>query len=157
MVTATVASGVLGQQAFAVAPNPDPYLIDFGSLTTPLAPLSVPAELNRLRVVDTRGGGYGWMLTATLSDFHSGDNTIAAARLVLDPACASANPYSAPGIIDAGESSFASPILLCAKDDQLGGGGSTGGEYDVTGPLTLTVPSFQPTGTYRAVMTVFLA
>lgn len=48
-----------------------------------------------------------------------------------DPACASASPYSAPGINDAGE-------------------------YDITGPMTLSVPSFQPTGTYRAVMTVFL-
>ena len=125
--------------------NPDPYLIDFGSLTTPVAPLSVPAELNRLRVVDTRSSVfYGWMLTATLSDFRSGDNTIAAARLTLDPACASANPYSAPGIIDAGESSFASPILLCAKDDQIGGGGSTGGEYDITGPMTLTVARSSP-------------
>ena len=157
MVTVTVESGTLAQQAFAVAPNPDPYLIDFGSLTTPLAPLAVPAELNRLRVVDTRGGVYGWMLTATVSDFRSGDFVIPASRLALDPACASANPYSAPGVIDAGESSFASPILLCAKDDQIGGGGSTGGEYDITGPMTLTVPSFQPTGTYMAVMTVFLA
>jgi len=118
-------------------------------------PQAFPAVLDRLRVIDIRGV-YGWMLSAALSDFRSGDNSIAAARLTLDPACAPGSPYSAPGILDAGESSFASPILLCAKDDQIGGGGSTGGEYDITGAMTLTVPSFQPTGTYRAVMTVFL-
>ena len=140
-----------------MAPNRSPYVLDFGEVTSPIVPTQIPGALNRLRVVDTRGGVYGWMLSATLSDFHSGDHTIASSRLTLDPACASANPYSAPGVIDAGESTFASPILLCAKDDQIGGGGSTGGEYDITGPMTLTIPSFQPTGEYMAVMTVFLA
>ena len=108
---------MLAQQAFAVPPNPSPYVLDFGEVTSPIVPTQIPGALNRLRVVDTRGGIYGWMLTATLSDFRSGDFVIPASRLALDPTCASGNPYSAPGVIDASESSFASPILLRSKDD----------------------------------------
>jgi hypothetical protein len=48
-------------------------------------------------------------------------------------------------------------VNLCTKGTNLNNYGTTGGVFNVTGPLELKVPPFQAVGTYQAIMTVTLA
>ncbi len=148
-------------------------------MTTPLAPTPCPASLNPITVTDNRGGGYGWTLSATMTNFAgAGSNTIANSRLAASPACAPAAAgeawdYDAPGQIRGGRlrpgdasrrvrspgrsQTFGGTVTLCVKDGQVNPTSqSSGGIYTVSAPLTLTVPSFQAADVYTATMTITL-
>jgi hypothetical protein len=119
-------------------------------------------------------------LTATGTGFTGvPSGTIAASNLTATPACAAATnstawDYSASGktaisgfdaTLNAGgvtagsaAQAFGSTVNLCTKDTTANSTtGSTGGVYNVTSSLSLTVPAFQQAARYTAVVTVTLA
>jgi hypothetical protein len=153
-----VPNTALALQAYTSGANSGPTSIDFGSLTSPLAPTVINGDLNRLQVVDQRNGVFGWSLTATLSSFTGPGGSMAATNLTATPVCTAVGAGSAPGAV-AGVAlqNFGSLVQLCNKDTQTGTGGTTSGVYTIDAALGLTVPAFQSAGTYNAVMTITLA
>jgi hypothetical protein len=159
--------------------NTNATTVNLGTLTSPLSPVPINARMNDITVTDTRGGTFGWTLSASLTDFDgSGSNAISRGQLAISPTCSpatSANAWDydavgqaaipgfdastiAPGA-SAGSASqtFASAVALCTKNtDENVTTGSSGGVYNITGPLLMTVPAFQAADKYTAVMTVLL-
>jgi hypothetical protein len=147
----------LGLRAFTAGGNPDPITVALGSIESPKAPTLLPGNLNRFEVIDDRNGLYGWTLSATMSDFvGDAGGSLDSAALVASPTCTAA-PGAAPGAT-AGDSNqnFSGTVLLCTKDAQVGGGGSTSGIYTIDTTLQLTVPAFQRADNYVAIVTVML-
>jgi hypothetical protein len=160
--------------------NSDATTVNLGTITTPLAPAVIAGTLNDITVSDNRGGTNGWSLTATGTSFTGvPSGTIAASALTATPSCAAATnstawDYSAVGktaisgfdaTLNAGgvtagsaAQAFGSTVNLCTKDTTANSTtGSTGGVYNVTSSLSLTVPAFQQAARYTAVVTVTLA
>jgi hypothetical protein len=160
--------------------NTDATTVNLGTLTTPLAPVVITGTLNDITVSDNRGGTNGWSLTATGSGFTGVPaGTIAASNLTATPACAAATNSTAwdytavgktaisgfddtlnAGGVTAGSAAqaFGSTVNLCTKNTTPNvTTGSTGGVYNVTSSLALTVPAFQQAARYTAVVTVTLA
>ena len=160
--------------------NSDATTVNLGTITTPLAPAVIAGTLNDITVSDNRGGTNGWSLTATGTSFTGvPSGTIAASALTATPSCAAATnstawDYSAVGktaisgfddTLNAGgvtagsaAQAFGSTVNLCTKDTTANSTtGSTGGVYNVTSSLALTVPAFQQAARYTAVVTVTLA
>lgn len=160
--------------------NSDATTVNLGTITTPLAPAVIAGTLNDITVSDNRGGTNGWSLTATGTGFTGvPSGTIAASALTATPSCAAATnstawDYSAVGKtaisgfddtlsaggVTAGSAAqaFGSTVNLCTKDTTANSTtGSTGGVYNVTSSLELTVPAFQQAARYTAVVTVTLA
>jgi len=160
--------------------NSDATTVNLGTITTPLAPAVISGTLNDITVSDNRGGAYGWSLTASGTSFSGvPSGTIAASALTATPSCAAATnstawDYSAVGKtaisgfdatlsasgVTAGSAAqaFGSTVNLCTKDTTANSTtGSTGGVYNVTSSLSLTVPAFQKAARYTAVVTVTLA
>ena len=160
--------------------NSDATTVNLGTITTPLAPAVITGTLNDITVSDNRGGTNGWSLTATGSGFTGvPSGTIAASALKATPSCAAATnstawDYSAVGktaisgfddTLNAGgvtagsaAQAFGSTVNLCTKDTTTNGTtGSTGGVYNVTSSLSLTVPAFQKAARYTALVTITLA
>ncbi len=140
--------GTLGMRAFATAPNPDAETIAF-TTEVPSAVTVLSAPLNRVRVVDRRGGAYGWTLSAAATDLEApGGQTISKALLAATPTCAGVGA-APPGAVAGGPNQgLGGPVTLCAKDTQTSGG-TTDGEWDVGGTLTLSLPSFQAAASYE--------
>ena len=160
--------------------NSDATTVNLGTITSPFAPAVIAGTLNDITVSDNRGGTNGWSLTATGTSFTGvPSGTIAASALTATPSCAAATSstawdYSAVGKtaisgfdaslnaggITAGSAAqaFGSTVNLCTKDTTANSTtGSTGGVYNVTSSLSLTVPAFQQAARYTAVVTVTLA
>ena len=160
--------------------NSDATTVNLGTITTPLAPAVIAGTLNDITVSDNRGGTNGWSLTATGTSFTGvPSGTIAASALTATPSCAAATSstawdYSAVGKtaisgfdaslnaggITAGSAAqaFGSTVNLCTKDTTANSTtGSTGGVYNVTSSLSLTVPAFQKAARYTAIVTITLA
>jgi len=160
--------------------NTDATTVNLGTLTTPLAPVVITGTLNDITVSDNRGGVNGWSLTATGSSFAGvPSGTIAASALTATPSCAAATTstawdYSAVGKtaisgfdaslnaggITAGSAAqaFGSTVNLCTKSTAVNATtGSTGGVFNVTSSLSLTVPAFQKAARYTALVTITLA
>jgi hypothetical protein len=160
--------------------NSNETTVNLGTITTPLAPAVISGTLNDITVSDNRGGTNGWSLTATGTGFTGvPSGTIAASALKATPSCAAATnstawDYSAVGktaisnfdaTLNAGgltaggaAQAFGSTVNLCTKDTTANSTtGSTGGVYNVTSSLSLTVPAFQQAARYTAVVTVTLA
>ena len=160
--------------------NSDATTVNLGTITSPFAPTVIAGTLNDITVSDNRGGTNGWSLTATGTSFTGvPSGTIAASALTATPSCAAATSstawdYSAVGKtaisgfdaslnaggITAGSAAqaFGSTVNLCTKDTTANSTtGSTGGVYNVTSSLSLTVPAFQQAARYTAVVTVTLA
>ena len=56
-----------------------------------------------------------------------------------------------------GTQTWAGTVTLCTKDTTVNvTSQSTAGEYDITGPLTLTVPALQHYGDYNSVISIKL-
>jgi len=180
VVRVAVTPGNLSQRAYTSGINPGPNSIELGTITTPVKPTPVIGTLNEVVVTDHRGGTLGWSLTATLSNFVGSNplHLMGPWNLESSPTCQPATPATAydydspttstvPGFEStsvapgqaAGPSSqsFASSVNLCTKDTTPNATtGSTGGIYNITSPLVLTVPGFQAADVYTAVMTVKL-
>ena len=129
---------------------------------------------------DNRGGTNGWSLTAAGTSFTGvPSGSIAAAALKATPSCAGATNSTAWDYLNAGKvaisgfdatlnaggvsagsaaQAFGSAVNLCTKTTAVNAGtGSSGGVYNVTSSLALTVPAFQQAARYTAVITVTLA
>jgi len=135
--------------------------INLGYLTVSSAVQTLTGCINRVHVTDQRGGNFGWSLTATMPNFtDAAAHTIAQGALAITPACGidPLVPLSAAGVTAGGAAqTFASVVTLCTKDTTVGvQSQSTAGEYDITGPLTLTVPQFQHYGDYNSVISIKL-
>ena len=159
--------------------NPDPTTINLGSITSPLAPAAIVGTLNDITVSDNRGGSYGWTLSAELEDFVGNPSgSISKGQLTVTAACQAATSLdawdyasstktaisgfdgslNAPGAFAYGAQDFSSVVNLCTKDTQENSiSQTTGGVYNVSGALTLTVPAFQAAARYVATMTVTLS
>ena len=160
--------------------NSDATTVNLGTITSPFAPAVIAGTLNDITVSDNRGGTNGWSLTATGTSFTGvPSGTIAASALTATPSCAAATSstawdYSAVGKtaisgfdaslnaggITAGSAAqaFGSTVNLCTKDTTANSTtGSTGGVYNVTSSLSLTVPAFQKAARYTAIVTITLA
>ena len=160
--------------------NSDATTVNLGTITSPFAPAVIAGTLNDITVSDNRGGTNGWSLTATGTSFTGvPSGTIAASALTATPSCAAATSstawdYSAVGKtaisgfdaslnaggITAGSAAqaFGSTVNLCTKSTAVNATtGSTGGVYNVTSSLSLTVPAFQKAARYTAIVTITLA
>jgi hypothetical protein len=160
--------------------NADATTVNLGTLTTPLAPVVIAGTLNDITVSDNRGGTNGWSLTATGTGFTGvPSGTIAASALTATPSCAGATNSTAWDYSNAGKvaitgfdatlnaggltagsaaQAFGSTVNLCTKSTAVNSTtGSTGGVYNVTSSLSLTVPAFQQAARYTAVITITLA
>ena len=82
-------------------------------------------------------------------------------QVAITPACASVNAASAPGAVaGSAAQTYAGTVSLCVKDNQIAnapGSQTSGGQWSINGPLTLTVPAFQAAGQYNSVMTINLS
>ncbi len=136
-VNAEVLPGTLAQAATVTGSNSDEGNIDLGTTPTALADADLTGDLNTVTVTDTRGGTYGWSLTANMGDLTGGTGSIPAANLVIDPSSTPTIGASAPGASDEVAQNFGSTVTLCVKDAQTGASGTTGGEWDVAGGVTL--------------------
>jgi hypothetical protein len=82
--------------------NNNATTVNLGTITSPLAPAPVSGTLNDVTISDTRGGSYGWSLTATLTNFTGATGkSMAKSTLTATPGCATATngnawDYSAP-------------------------------------------------------------
>jgi hypothetical protein len=148
----------LSLQTYKSSSNATNTGVDFGSITSPKQPTPLAGDLNQIQVIDQRYGAFGWSLTATLSNFVGTRVNMSKSVLAITPICTTIGTASAPGASPGGSSqSFANPVTLCTKDTQTGAGDTTSGVYNVDGALTLTIPAFQSSGVYTAIMTVTLA
>ena len=167
-VNLTVAPGALTQAAVLDASansngstNSSNTVVNFGSITSAVTTGSLSAKLNPITVADARGGTAGWSLTATSTNFtDASSHTINKSNLVTSPTCAadSGAPLSAGGTTaGSAAQSFSSTVNLCTKDTAVNSTTqSSGGKYNITAPLTLSIPAFQIAGTYSATVTVTL-
>lgn len=167
-VNLTVAPGALTQAAVLDASansngstNSSNTVVNFGSITSAVTTGSLSAKLNPITVADARGGTAGWSLTATSTNFtDASSHTINKSNLVTSPTCAadSGSPLSAGGTTaGSAAQSFSSTVNLCTKDTAVNSTTqSSGGKYNITAPLTLSIPAFQIAGTYSATVTVTL-
>ena len=148
----------LSLQTYKAASNATNTGVDFGSITSPKQPTPLSGDLNQIQVIDQRYGSFGWSLTATLSNFVGTRVNMSKSVLAITPICTTIGTASAPGATPGGSNqNFATPVTLCTKDTQTGSGDTTSGVYNIDGALTLTVPAFQSSGVYTAIMTVTLA
>ncbi len=161
--------------------NPDARTVSLGVIPPSSSTVIASGALNNYTIADNRGGGSGWSLTASLSDF--GGNTGAAfeaSRALGSFSCQQAtaeNAYDtradgtavisgfdpaavAPGVIPGPAlQSFGSTVNLCTKDGTTSPTSqSTGGIYNASVLFTVSVPpSVSATQTtYVAYLTVFL-
>lgn len=167
-VNLTVAPGSLTQAAALDnsanpngSTNSSNTVVNFGSITSAVTTGSLTAKLNPITVADARGGTAGWSLTATSTNFtDASSHTINKSNLVTSPTCAadSGAPLSAGGTTaGSAAQSFSSTVNLCTKDTAVNSTTqSSGGQYNITAPLTLSIPAFQIAGTYSATVTVTL-
>ena len=160
--------------------NSDATTVNLGTITSPFAPTVIAGTLNDITVSDNRGGTNGWSLTAAGTSFTGvPSGSIAAAALKATPSCAGATNSTAWDYANAGKvaisgfdatlnaggvsagsaaQAFGSAVNLCTKTTAVNAGtGSSGGVYNVTSSLALTVPAFQQAARYTAVITVTLA
>jgi hypothetical protein len=165
----TVTGGVLKQAATVVStPNPNgsansnATTVNFGSVATPVSAVVLPASLNQVQVTDTRGGTFGWSLTATLPNLTApGGLSISNANVTATPSCAAdaGNPLSAPGATaGTAAQAYSGTVNLCTKNNAVNATTlSSGGVYNVNAALALTIPAFQAAGAYSSVMTITLS
>ena len=160
--------------------NSNETTVNLGTITTPLAPVVIAGTLNDITVSDNRGGTNGWSLTASGTSFTGvPSGTIAASALKATPSCAAATNSTAWDYLNAGKvaisgfdatlsaagltvgsaaQAFGSTVNLCTKDTTPNSTtGSTGGVYNVTSSLSLTVPAFQKAARYTAIVSITLA
>jgi hypothetical protein len=159
--------------------NPNPTTVNLGSITSPFAPTTIIGNLNDITVSDTRGGTFGWSLTASMTNFTGvASSTLPNSAMTATPTCSAATvgdawDYDAPGqsvipgfdpsLVAPGQAagsaaqSFGGTVSLCTKNtDENLISGSSGGVYTVKSTLNLTIPSFQAADKYTAIMTITL-
>jgi polyhydroxybutyrate depolymerase len=178
-VNVSILQGTLVQRAYASGLNPNATTISLGSIISPTAPTALNATLNPITVSDSRGGTFGWSLTAVLSTFSGSTGTsINNSRASVTASCAPATAgtaweysavgqtavsgyesfYAAGGAAGGGSQSLGSAVNLCTKDGTVNATtGSTGGIYNATAGISLVVPAFQASDSYVAILTVTLA
>jgi len=160
--------------------NPNATTVNMGTITSPFSPTTIIGNLNDITVSDTRGGSFGWSLTASMTGFTGvASSTLPNSALTATPTCSVATAgnawdYDAPGqsvipgfdasLVAPGQAagtaaqSFGGTVSLCTKNtDENLTSGSSGGVYTVRSTLSLTIPSFQAADKYTATMTITLA
>ncbi|MEU8243876.1 WxL domain-containing protein [Actinoplanes missouriensis] len=115
-------------------------------------------SLKPINVTDNRGSTLGWELAAEVTDFTGvPGGTIPAGALTWTPSCA--DHTGATNATAAVAGSAAVPVneaTLCSGPASTGGT-VTGGSYDASAELSLTVPAIQLAGTYTATLTLTLS
>ncbi len=156
-------SGSLQQQLIGTGTNPDASSVQLGSVTTSATPQTLTGPLNTVNVTDSRGGTYGWILTAQMVDPMSASGsgaTIPASAVTLSGVtCAptAGQPDSAPAVVGTGGTLDSSVTLCSVEAGSTGGDGTSNGDYDVDANVSLTVPAFQSTGEYSGTIILTLS
>ncbi|NUU20308.1 MAG: hypothetical protein HOV68_02155 [Streptomycetaceae bacterium] len=130
--------------------------IDFGSATLNGQAQTLNANLNRVTVLDSRGGNLGWSLSGTMTDLvaANGSDKIPAANVQWTPSCAAA-PGSLSQVVNGTPGPLGSAAAtLCS---QAGAATATGGEFTADAQLALTTPKFAAAGSYTATLTLTLS
>jgi len=180
-VYSTILAGNLSQAAAASPGNPNDTSIVFCQTAAPITPpggvqpgniagCGMPVQtantkmygtLNPVTVTDNRGGTFGWSLTATLPNLSDGTHSIVNTNVAITPTCTSVNAGSAPGAVSGSAlQNFSGTVSLCVKDTQIAaapGSQTSGGQWQVTAPLTVNVPAFQAAGQYNSTLTINLS
>ncbi|GIH02422.1 hypothetical protein Rhe02_04890 [Rhizocola hellebori] len=111
--------------------------------------------LSALTVTDYRGSTFGWSLVATLSDFTgTPGGTISKANLFWSPLCVSTPGATNAVTAVAGSAGPVDAATLCSAPADPAG---TGGSFDASAALALTVPANQLAGNYTATLTITLS
>lgn len=116
--------------------------------------VSGPQAMGTIEVDDTRSTTPGWTATAQLtSNFTDGGNTIALGNLVMTLGTPASVPGSFPsGTVTAGSNiTFANTTTNYTMMTAANANGHGGWTQDNN--LTLTVPGWQPAGSYSATLT----
>ncbi|MGA4543040.1 hypothetical protein ACPA54_23920 [Uniformispora flossi] len=129
--------------------------IDFGSATLNGEAQMLNANLNRVSVLDARGGNLGWSLTGSMTDLVAANGTdkIPAGNLAWTPSCAagagslSAVANGTPGALGT------TPSTLCSVTAD---GTTSGGKYTADAQITLITPRFTAAGAYTGTLTLTL-
>lgn len=158
ILTATVEAGILSQSASQTGGNPNATTVDLGTVATSSAPQTLIAPMNTVEVTDTRGGQFGWSLTASLTGpMTSGSGgSMAQTALALTGVSCVGDASSAPSSAGPGGSLGTTQSLCQVADGAIGPHDSTGGQYAVAAGISLAVPQFQRAGSYSTVLTVTL-
>ncbi|MFI1167605.1 glycoside hydrolase family 27 protein [Streptomyces sp. NPDC020801] len=151
-VSASVSAGELTMTMPGRA-KADLPAVKFGPAATTSGPL--PA----IRVRDYRGGSTGWSLTGRLSGDLTSTNRhhIPAADLHWKPTCTTAAGSPTTCIPGTEGPLGTTASTLAAAPDSTGTGTATGGDFTSGAGLTLNVPAYTPTGTYKTTLTLTLS
>lgn len=167
--------GCLGEQVFVGDPPASALSLDLDpddelgqnivlpqvTSTTEAQELGI-TDLMFARVSDRRSVPLGWTLTATLDGplTHTSGTTLPSSAVRLhgvdcgQTAGAAGSSPSVPG--DSGTLDTA--VDLCSVGvGSVGNTGAAGGQWDVTGDLTLSVPAFAPAGEYSGTILLMLS
>ena len=178
-VNATLSTGSLSQAAATTGTgNPSSTQVVFCQTAAPTATTSLTAaaaspcamgspssttsmfgSLNPITVVDTRGGAFGWSLTARMTDLSDGaTGSMVKSRMSISPTCSGATGSASGATAGAASQSFASTVGLCTKNTTAdSAGGTSGGTWTVGAPLVLSVPAYQAAGSYTSIITINLS
>jgi len=178
-VGSTDQSSVLSPVRGTTNVNTSPTTINLGTITSPLAPTAIIGNLNDITVSDSRGGTFGWSLTASLTNFAGATGkAINKSTLSVTPSCVPATNSTAwdytagtktsltgfdSSLVASGQTAgatqgFSTVVSLCTKDTTVNETTqTTGGVFNITAPLTLTIPAFQAADVYVAIMTITLS
>lgn len=119
---------------------------------------TVTGSINEVTIIDARGAGAGWDVTATMTDLVTGaagvNEVIPATAVTLTPACQvlAGGPPAGNAAVNTGAAGTldnTTALGLCDADPTEGGG-----TFTVNGDLSLVVPASINAGLYQATLTL---
>jgi hypothetical protein len=156
-------TGRCGEQKINLTVNGGPLTMSQQPGEVGLTPITLngaeqtaTGDLRKVEVVDARGGGTGWSLTGTLTDFGSAAGTkIPAGNMSWTPSCTAGPAASTVTPGSTGPLDSTTAATLCSAPD--GAGQIVGGTYTAGAALNLKVPPATGAGQYTAVLTLTLS
>jgi uncharacterized repeat protein (TIGR01451 family) len=137
--------------------------IQLSPVTTSAVDVVSTGSLDTIAVTDVRGGTVGWSLVGSVTDFGSASGaTIDADNLAWAPTCTIVTAVSgvegtlvsAASFVRPAPGSATASAALCSGLDNIAG---TGGVFEASADIELTVPAFQQADDYSAVLTITLS
>ncbi|WP_415950456.1 hypothetical protein [Streptomyces sp. KLOTTS4A1] len=144
--------------ALALGPAEGLPALDLGSVTINGKAQTVNGTFNAAAVQDFRGGSLGWDVTATRTPFLNTDtgHAMPTATLSMAPTCTVTNPDS-PSTCTVGAAGAVTDTPMQVASQAPGGEELTGGEFEVGGGASLTLPPFMFADSYQSVVTFSMA
>ncbi|BBH71509.1 hypothetical protein ACTI_81940 [Actinoplanes sp. OR16] len=115
-------------------------------------------KLPAINVTDNRGSTLGWELAAEVTDFTGvPGGTIPASALTWTPSCTDHTGATNASVAAAGTAGAPVNEATLCSGPASSAGTVTGGSFDASADLSLTVPAIQLAGTYTATLTLTLS